>query len=191
MKKMDKKIALRIVFIAIGLIMIFIPTFLYAYFEMIKQPNLLGLTFSGIPAFFFISIIGGIISIYGLYSAIKEMRRSYEETEETTLKMIEKEYEKAKAGEIFGEIEEIEEGGKISKTPELKIISASNEEVCPHCGSLNPLKTQKCESCGKNIYTISEEKISCPVCGAPLEDIPESGGRIMCKICFSEIQVIA
>ena len=186
---MDKKITLRIIFIVIGLIMIFIPTFLYAYFEMIQQPNLLGLSLFGIPVFFLISIIGGIISIYGLYSAIKEMRKSYRETEEAALKMIETEYEKAKSSGVFEEFEEIEEK-KINKIPELKIISASNEEVCPHCGSLNPLKTQKCESCGKDIYTISEEKISCPVCGAPLEEIPESGGRIMCKICFSEIQVI-
>lgn len=188
---MDKKITLRIIFIAIGLIMIFIPTFLNAYFEMSQQSNPLGFNFFGIPAFFFISIIGGIISIYGLYSTIKEMRKSYRETEEAALKMIETEYEKAKSTGIFEEIEEVkEEEEKISKIPELKIISASNEEVCPHCGSLNPLKTQKCESCGKDIYIISEEKISCPVCGAPLEDVPESGGRIMCKICFSEIQVI-
>jgi rRNA maturation protein Nop10 len=186
---MDKKITLRIIFIAIGLIMIFIPTFLNAYFEMIQQSNILGLNFFGIPVFFLISIIGGIISIYGLYSTIKEMRKSYRETEEATLKMIETEYEKAKSSGIIEEFEEIEEK-KISKIPELKVISASNEEVCPHCGSLNPLKTQKCESCGKDIYTINEEKISCPVCGAPLEEIPESGGRIMCKICFSEIQVI-
>jgi len=167
--------------------MIFIPTFLYAYFEMSQQSNPLGLNFFGIPAFFFISIIGGIVSIYGLYSTIKEIRRSYEETEEVALKMIETEYEKAKASEI---LEEIEEEKKRSKIPELKIISASNEEVCPYCGSLNPLKTQKCNVCGKAIYTMSEEKISCPVCGAPLEEIPENGGRIMCKICFSEIQVI-
>ena len=189
MKKMDKKITLGIIFIAIGLIMIFIPTFLYAYFEMIQQPNPLGFNFFGIPAFFFISIIGGIVSIYGLYSTIKEMRKSYRETEEEALKMIETEYEKAKSSGIIEEVEEAEEK-EISKIPELKVISASNEEVCPHCGSLNPLKTQICKSCGKNIYTISEEKISCPVCGAPLEEIPESGGRIMCKICFSEIQVI-
>ncbi len=188
MRKMNKMITLGIAFIIIGLIMIFIPTFLYAYFEMNKQPNPFGIIFFGIPLFFFISIAGGIISIYGLFLTIKEMRRSYEEIEETTMRMIEKEYEKAKTSEIIEEVEEIEEERKI---PELKIISASNEEVCPYCGSLNPLKTQKCGSCGKTIYTPDEEKISCPVCGAPLEDIPKAGGRIMCKICFSEIQVIA
>lgn len=184
MRKINKMITLGIAFIIIGLMMVFIPTFLYAYFEMNKQPNPFGIISFGIPLFFFISIAGGIISIYGLFSTIKEMRRSYEEVEEVTMKMIEKEYEKAKVSEIIGEVEEE------SKIPELKVISASNEEVCPYCGSLNSLKTQKCSSCGKTIYTLIEGKISCPICGAPLEDIPKAGGRIMCRICFSEIQVI-
>jgi DNA-directed RNA polymerase subunit RPC12/RpoP len=79
---------------------------------------------------------------------------------------------------------------EINKSLKFKIISASNEEVCPYCGSLNPLKTQICIFCGETIYIPSKERISCPVCGAPLEDLPKSGGRIMCKICFSEMQVI-
>lgn len=72
----------------------------------------------------------------------------------------------------------------------LRVVSRGADEVCPHCGGINDLKAIKCRSCGREIYARDDSQPSCPVCGAPLYSIPGGGGRVMCNICFSEMDAI-
>ena len=72
----------------------------------------------------------------------------------------------------------------------VEVVSKASDMVCPHCGSINPLGSTKCSSCGKPLFEMVEPSRSCPVCGAPLnltQRISES--LFVCGICFSELRI--
>ncbi|MEN2974880.1 MAG: zinc ribbon domain-containing protein [Candidatus Caldarchaeales archaeon] len=103
--------------------------------------------------------------------------------------------------EIEKEIEEIIETGAkppvekaiekaIEKEPTIEIVSKASDMVCPHCGKLNPVGTEKCEACGKRMFSPEAPSRSCPVCNAPLKLSQQiSGDLFVCGICFSEIRI--
>lgn len=99
--------------------------------------------------------------------------------------------------EIEKEIEEILEAGPkpvVDKPPEptptIEVVSRASDIVCPHCGKINPIGLDKCEACGKKIFTTDAPDKSCPVCNAPLKlSQPISGDLFVCGICFSELRI--
>ncbi|MCS7125986.1 MAG: zinc ribbon domain-containing protein [Aigarchaeota archaeon] len=103
--------------------------------------------------------------------------------------------------EIEKEIEEIIETGAkptvekkvekpVEKEPTIEVVSRASELVCPHCGKLNPVGSNKCEACGKRIFAPDVPSKSCPVCNAPLKLSQQiSGDLFVCGICFSELRI--
>jgi len=102
--------------------------------------------------------------------------------------------------EIEKEIEEIvksEEAApppappkKAEKKPLIEVVSRATDMVCPHCGSLNKLGSDKCANCGKSFYKPEDPSRSCPVCGAPLSLSQRISEELfVCGICFSELRV--
>jgi len=74
--------------------------------------------------------------------------------------------------------------------PLVKVVSRANDMVCPHCGSLNPMGSKKCSSCGKKLYKPDDPSRSCPVCGAPLKLSRRISEKLfVCGICFSELEI--
>ncbi len=72
----------------------------------------------------------------------------------------------------------------------VEIVSKASDMVCPHCGSINPLGSTKCSSCGKPLFEAVEPSKSCPVCGAPLTLAQRiSENLFVCGICFSELRI--
>lgn len=79
---------------------------------------------------------------------------------------------------------------KVKERPLVEVVSRVSDMVCPHCGSLNPLGSTKCSSCGKPLFKPEEPSKSCPVCGAPLQLAQRiSNGLFVCGICFSELRI--
>jgi len=76
------------------------------------------------------------------------------------------------------------------KQPLIKVVSRASDMVCPHCGSLNPIGSKKCSSCGKKLYKPEDPSKSCPVCGAPLRLSKRISEKLfVCGICFSELEI--
>lgn len=72
----------------------------------------------------------------------------------------------------------------------VEIVSKASDMVCPHCGSLNPLGSTKCQGCGRQLFTPEPPSRSCPICGAPLTLSQRiSGDLFVCGICFSELRI--
>jgi len=72
----------------------------------------------------------------------------------------------------------------------VEVVSRAADTVCPHCGSINPLGSIKCSSCGKPLFKPEEPSKSCPVCGAPLKLAQRiSDILFVCGICFSELRI--
>ena len=79
---------------------------------------------------------------------------------------------------------------KVRKRSLVEVVSRASDMVCPHCGSINPLGSTKCSSCGKPLFKPEEPSKSCPVCGAPLRLAQRiSNGLFVCGICFSELRI--
>ncbi len=72
----------------------------------------------------------------------------------------------------------------------VEVVSKASDMVCPHCGSINPLGSTKCSSCGKPLFEPTEPSKSCPVCGAPLTLAQRiSENLFVCGVCFSELRI--
>ena len=107
---------------------------------------------------------------------------------------IEKEIEEIvkSSSEVSEAVEEkpVAEAVEEEKQPLIKVVSRANDMVCPHCGSLNPIGSKKCSSCGKKLYKPEDPSKSCPVCGAPLRLSKRISEKLfVCGICFSELEI--
>ena len=106
---------------------------------------------------------------------------------------IEKEIEEIvrSSSEVSEAVEEMPMAEAVEEErPLVKIVSKANDMVCPHCGSLNPIGSEKCSSCGKKFYKPDDPSRSCPVCGAPLKLSRRISEKLfVCGICFSELEI--
>ncbi|MFB0568923.1 MAG: hypothetical protein ACETV0_04840 [Nitrososphaeria archaeon] len=196
-----------------GLFLVFGSTILYLSGNQ-ELIGMLGPIGPGMPPVFFIMVvIGAAASGLGLFVSKRQFSVLRQEQESHALNMIEQEpsnlYMDTAPRDLFTlpEIPQAEpyageastprqetleqEAPEVSKTTVmLKVVSRGVDEVCSHCGGINELKATKCSSCGREIYARDNSQPSCPVCGAPLYSIPGGGGRVMCSICFSEMDAI-
>lgn len=191
-----------------GLFLVFASTTLYLSGNQ-ELMSMLGPMGPGLPPLFFVLVLAGAAaSGLGLFVSKKDFNALRQEQERRAMSMIEQEppglYMETAPSEFFT-LPEVpaaephvaeapapsEEASEFSKdVVMLKVVSRGMDEVCPHCGSVNELKATKCSSCGREIFTPDESQPSCPVCGAPIYAIPGGGGRVMCSICFSEMDAI-
>jgi len=106
---------------------------------------------------------------------------------------IEKEIEEIvrSSSEVSEAVEEMPMAEAVEEErPLVMIVSKANYMVCPHCGSLNPIGSEKCSSCGKRFYKPDDPSRSCPVCGAPLKLSKRISEELfVCGICFSELEI--
>ena len=107
---------------------------------------------------------------------------------------IEKEIEEIvkSSSEVSETVEEkpVAEAVEEERQPLVKVISRASDTVCPHCGTLNPIGSKKCSSCGKKFYEPDDPSRSCPVCGAPLKLSKRISEKLfVCGICFSELEI--
>jgi len=110
---------------------------------------------------------------------VEEIEREIEEIVKSSSEVSEAVEEKPTA-------ETVEE----KEQPLIKVVSRANDMVCPHCGSLNPIGSKKCSSCGKKLYKPEDPSKSCPVCGAPLRLSKRISEKLfVCGICFSELEI--
>ena len=76
------------------------------------------------------------------------------------------------------------------KTLRIEVISKSGDMVCRLCGGLNPIDAKVCSSCGRKPY-LDGPGAKCPVCKAPLVYATRLDvDRLLCGVCFSELQII-
>lgn len=207
---------LGIVLAVIGLAILFVPTAISVSLSSNPQdPFFIALNSSmaGIPLFFIFVIAGASVTVLGMIAFLVSFRRSISEMQYGT-GLEGMEFEEGPAAENIGALEEtIEETLRATpaqpqpqptvtqaqprkETPvrpptRIKILSEGMDEVCPNCGSINPLRTTSCKTCGKTIYSKDAAAPECPMCGAPLAQAAVAGGpsRLMCSVCFSELEV--
>jgi len=195
-----------------GLSLVFGSTILYlsGNQEFIRT---LGSMVLGMPTFFLMVLVGAVASILGLFISRRDFNTLRKEQERRAMTMIEQDTSGLFAetsAEDFVTLPEIPLAGPYAdeastprqetpsqEAPEvspnivmLKVVSRGVDEVCPHCGGVNNLKVTKCSSCGREIFTKDDSQPSCPVCGAPIYAIPGGGGRVICNICFSEMDAV-
>lgn len=195
-----------------GLFLVFGSTILYlsGNQELMKTLGPLG---PGLPPLFFILVLAGVVaSGLGLLVSKRDFSTLRQEQERRAMSMIEQDTSNLfmeTAPSDFFTLPEIppaephaveasphqeapsQEAPEVSKdVVMLRVVSRGMDEVCPHCSGMNKLKATKCSSCGREIFTKDDSQPSCPVCGAPLYAIPGGGGRVICSICFSEMDVI-
>lgn len=108
--------------------------------------------------------------------------------------------------EIEREIEEIVKSGEevakeklegkevgeeaVVEAVKVEVITRGTDMVCPSCGAINPLKSEKCLSCKKPLFVIKGEEEVCPVCGAPLRLARKISDELfVCGLCFSELRI--
>lgn len=207
---------LGIVLAVIGLAILFIPTAIsISLSSNPRDPFFIALNSStgGLPLFFIFVIVGASTTVLGMIAFLVTFRKSMSETQYGTgLEGIE--FEEGPVTENIGALEEtIEQTLKATpsqpqpqpavaqtqtrkETPtrppsRIKVLSEGMDEVCPNCGSINPLRTTNCKTCGKAIYSRDAAAPECPTCGAPLAQAAVAGGpeRLICSVCFSELEV--
>lgn len=195
-----------------GLFLVFGSTILYlsGNQEFIRT---LGNTVLGMPTFFLMVLVGAVASILGLFISRRDFNTLRQEQERRAMSMIEHDTpglfaetlpedfitlpEAPLAEPYADEASTPRQETPSQEAPEvspnvvmLKVVSRGVDEVCPHCGGVNNLKVTRCSSCGREIFTKDDSQPSCPVCGAPIYAIPGGGGRVICSICFSEMDAI-
>jgi len=111
--------------------------------------------------------------------------------------------ERREEGEIVAEIErEIEEivqsegaavkqAEEVEEKPLITVITRGQDMVCPNCGELNELGSERCSKCKKPLYKKPREgEPTCPVCGASLRSARRiTEDRFVCGLCFSELLI--
>ena len=103
---------------------------------------------------------------------------------------IEREIEEIVQSEGAAAEEVVEEEEKVEEKPLVEVVNKGQDMVCPHCGALNPLKSTKCAKCKKELYTLKEGELRCPICDAPLRLSRKiSEDLFTCGLCFSELRI--
>lgn len=70
----------------------------------------------------------------------------------------------------------------------LSVVTRGIDMVCKSCGSVNPLGSKICASCGVELFEPNPKALQCPVCNAPVDDSYRIGENIVCSVCFSELK---
>ncbi|PUA31998.1 MAG: hypothetical protein B9J98_04985 [Candidatus Terraquivivens tikiterensis] len=190
-------IALCVAGIAVALV----PTVLYiAYSQELSFLKMLEVeVVSGIPVYLGLSFLGVILTIVGLVTFVRAIRREQGPSlpyagarpmptavsrptqvrrpsaqQQPTTKSLDE-----LVSSIEKELEEVVQKASVEHpSPQvqpqrpataIKVVTMGMDEVCPSCGAVNPLGQKVCAECGADIYVEDPNLPACPVCGAPLK----------------------